>query len=139
MAECIHGLEDELCGACTDKRTSGLGLGGTMAGQSFHLVYAPSLRADTFLHLNRQGEHWKLRWYKSSSRPAVEIAQSGIMTTRRVLNLLKVPFVYEITYPYSSSPGGVSVTDSQYWFDEVAKVNAGHRISARSSTSAIAK
>ena len=99
-----------------------------MAGKSFALIYAPEIREDTFLHLNREGDHWKIRWYSSPSKPAVELAQSGRATTRQVMDLSSVAIVHEIAYPYSSSPGGVSVTKSDYWFDEIAKVNAQHGI-----------
>lgn len=135
MAECIHGLEEELCGACGDKReraNSGMGLGGTMVGKSFALIYAPSIRHDTFLHLNREGFHWKIRWYRSPNEKPFEIAQSGLASTRRVYYLPNIPFVHEITYPYSTSPGGVSVESARYWFDEIARTNAGHAVSARS-------
>lgn len=135
MPDCIHGLEEELCGACGDMRArsnSAMGLGGTMAGKSFALIYAPSIRHDTFLHLNREGFHWKIRWYQSATDKPFEIAQSGIASTRRVYNLNSIPFEHEIAYPYSTSPGGVTIKDSQYWFDEIAKANATHGISATS-------
>jgi hypothetical protein len=95
-----------------------------MAGKSFALVFAPSLRVDTFLHLNREGDHWKFRLYSSPSQPATELAQSGKATTRLVLELRDVEFVHEIAYPYSISPGGVPITNTRYWFDEIAKANA---------------
>lgn len=34
--------------------------------------------------------------------------------------------VYEIEYPYSTSHLGVTGTDSRYWFDATARVNAQH-------------
>lgn len=135
MAECIHGLEEELCGACGDRlerANSRLGLGGTMAGKSFALVFAPSIRHDTFVHLNREGVHWKIRWYRSPNQKPFEIAQSGLASTRRVYDLANVPFVHEIAYPYSTSVGGVSVENAQYWFDEIAKANALHNVSVHS-------
>ena len=52
------------------------------------------------------------------------MAQSGIRTTRRVLDLDTVAIVHEVSYPYSTAPSGVSVKNSQYWFDEIAKVNS---------------
>lgn len=116
MNECIHGLEEDLCGACADGRersNSRMGLGGTMAGKSFALIYAPSIRHDTFLHLNREGFHWKIRWYPSPSKKPFEIAQSGLASTRRVYDLNNVPFVNEISYPYSTQPGGVSIENAQ--------------------------
>jgi hypothetical protein len=99
-----------------------------MAGKSFALVYAPTLRRDTFLHLNREGDHWKLRWYSSPNRPATELAQSGRASTRLALDLRDVDFEHEIAYPYSTSPGGVSVTDFRFWFDEIARINAAYDI-----------
>lgn len=128
MIECIHGLDEHDCDICTgSKRSSGRPT-SSMAGKSFALVFAPSLRADTFLHLNREGDHWKFRWYSSPHLPAVELAQSGVASTRLVLDLASVEFVHEIAYPYSTSGGGVSVTDYRYWFDEIARVNARHNI-----------
>ena len=128
MPECIHGLEENQCGVCGTSARSAKRLEGTMAGKTFALVFAPALREDTFLHLNREGDHWKLRWYRSPNQPAVELAQSGKSSTRLLLELSDVEFVHELSYPYSTSPGGVSVTDSRYWFDEIAKVNAAHDV-----------
>ncbi|MCD2441868.1 hypothetical protein LQ757_06205 [Agromyces sp. SYSU K20354] len=128
MTECIHGLEETQCGVCGTRAPGAGGLEGTMAGKSFALVYAPSLRGDTFLHLNREGDHWKFRWYSSPNRPATELAQSGRASTRLVLDLRGVDFVHEIAYPYSTCPGGVSVTDFRFWFDEIARINAAYGI-----------
>lgn len=128
MTECIHGLEENQCGACGTTARSAGSHEGTMAGKSFALVYAPSLRGDTFLHLNREGDHWKFRWYSTPNRPATELAQSGRASTRLVLDLRDVDFVHEIAYPYSTNPGGVSVTDFRFWFDEIARVNAAYGI-----------
>lgn len=135
MAECIHGLEEELCGACNDKRdraNPGSSRGGMMAGKSFALIYAPSIRHDTFLHLNREGIHWKIRYYPSASDKPVEIAQSGLLSTRRVYDLSEVPFVHELSYPYSTGLGGESVENSRYWFDEISKANSKFNVPASS-------
>ncbi len=105
-----------------------------MVGKSFALVFVPNLRDDTFLHLNREGDHWKFRWYSSPNRPAIELAQSGRATTRRVVALNDVEFVHEIAYPYSTNPGGISITDHRYWFDEIAKMNAKYSIGAQAGT-----
>jgi hypothetical protein len=99
-----------------------------MAGKSFALVFAPSLRNDTFLHLNGEGDHWKFRWYSSPSSRAVELAQSGKATTRLAVEFSDIAIVHEIPYPYSTSPDGVSVERSDYWFDEIAKTNVAHDI-----------
>ena len=123
MTECIHGLEEDFCGVCGRSAQGSSVQTGTMAGKSFALVYAPSLRDDTFLHLNREGDHWKFRWYSSPHREAIVEAQSGKSFTRRVLELNSVELVHEISYPYTTSPGGVSVTDYRYWFNEIAKAN----------------
>jgi hypothetical protein len=128
MPECIHGLEEERCDLCTQRGRVSRGVDGTMAGKSFALVFVPTLRSDTFVHLNREGDHWKFRWYESPSRPATELAQSGKASTRLVLDLDDVEFEHEMSYPYSTSPGGVSITDSRYWFDEIARVNAKYEI-----------
>lgn len=128
MTECIHGLEENQCGGCGASSLRPAGMSGSMVGKSFALVFAPSLRDDTFLHLNREGDHWKFRWYSSPSQPATELAQSGKATTRLRLELSEVEFVHEIAYPYSTSPGGVSIRNSAFWFDEIAKTNASHNI-----------
>ena len=131
MAECIHGFEEESCGDCAARTTAGRESTGTMAGKSFALVFVPGLMKLTFLHLNREGDHWKFRWYASSSRSAIAVAQSGQATTRFHVNLSDLEFMHEIAYPYSTSVGGVSVTDSRYWFDEIAKQNAKYEIPPR--------
>lgn len=128
MTECIHGLVDNQCDVCGTSAPRSAGANGTMAGKSFALVFAPSLRDDTFLHLNREGDHWKFRWYSSPSQPATELAQSGKATTRLQLELSEVEFVHEIAYPYSTSPGGISIRNSAFWFDEIAKTNASFDI-----------
>jgi hypothetical protein len=128
MADCIHGLEEDQCGSCGTRALSADRRKGTMAGKTFALVFAPALRGDTFLHLNREGDHWKFRWYSSPSRPATELAQSGKASTRLQLDLAGVELVHEIAYPHSSSPDGVSVKDFRYWYDEIAKLNAAHDI-----------
>lgn len=128
MPECIHGLEENQCGVCGTSARSAKRLEGTMAGKTFALVFAPALREDTFLHLNREGDHWKFRWYLSPSRPATELAQSGKTSRRLVLDLHDVALVHEIAHPYSTSPEGISVTNFRYWYDEIAKLNAAHDI-----------
>jgi hypothetical protein len=131
MAECIHGFDEDKCGDCATRTAAGHNLTGTMAGKSFALVFVPGLNEFTFLHLNREGDHWKFRWYESSSRPATEVAQSGQATTRYHVSLSDLKFLHEIAYPYSTSVGGVSVKDSRYWFDEIAKQNAKYDIPPR--------
>jgi hypothetical protein len=131
MTECRHGLDQDGCDICTPAAPVARGAGGTRGtwdGKTFALVFAPSLPVDSFLHLNRQGDHWKLRWYKSPSEPADVIDQSGPASTKLNLDLSKVEFQHEIAYPHSTSPGGVTVKDSRYWFVEIAKVNDAHGI-----------
>jgi hypothetical protein len=128
MPECIHGFEEDQCGECAATKRRAAGAEGTMAGKTFALVYAPSLRKDTFLHLNREGDHWKFRWYSSPSRPATELAQSAKASTKLLVELRDVAFEHEISYPYSTDHGGVSITDHQYWFDQIAKVNAEYNV-----------
>lgn len=130
MNECIHGLESDRCETCNSRVPQGHNPNDDWAGKSFALVFAPSLRDDTFLHLNREGDHWKLRWYPSPNRPAVELAQSGKSSTRLLVDLGELQRDVEIPYPYSTSPGGVSIKDSRYWFDEIAKLNTEHGISS---------
>jgi hypothetical protein len=111
----------EFCGGCdeptTPHRASGTGTG---SGKRFALIHAPGLRDDTYLHLNREGETWAIRMYSSPSSPAVELGRSS----RPGVDLAALELADEITYPYSTSPGGVSVEDSRYWFDEIARRNA---------------
>ena len=128
MEDCIHGLEEDQRGTCGTRALSADRREGTMAGKTFALVFAPALRGDTFLHLNREGDHWKFRWYSSPSRLATRLAQSGKASTRLVLDLADVELLHEIAYPYSTSPEGVSVTNSRYWYDETAKLNAAHNL-----------
>jgi len=49
------------------------------------------------------------------------------------LDLDNVEFVHEIAYPYSTRPGGVSIRDSRYWFDEIAKANANNDLAPEST------
>lgn len=95
-------------------------------GKTFALIYAPGVREDTFLHLNREGLRWKVRWYSSPHKPPTALAQSGLATTRQVLDLSSVKICQEISYPYSSAPDGVTVENSQYWFDQVLQTNTKH-------------
>lgn len=129
MTDCIHEFPLDLCAVCSSGSASRRSaVTGTMAGKRFALIYAPSVRDGTFLHLNREGDHWKIRWYASPHKPAVELAQSGVASTRREINLSSVEFVHEVAYPYSTSVGGVPVTNSSYWFGEIARVNAQYGI-----------
>ncbi|MER3388568.1 MAG: hypothetical protein RJQ01_00920 [Microcella sp.] len=41
-----------------------------------------------------------------------------------VLDITKLEIEHELAYPYSTSPSGVTVEDSRYWFDEIAKANS---------------
>jgi hypothetical protein len=132
MTECIHELNAEQCSVCAAKSSiAHEGGASTMAGKSFALIYAPAIRRDTFLHLNREGDHWKIRWYSSPSRPATEVAQSALASRRQVLDLASVEIIHEVAYPYSTSPSGVTVRDSRYWFDEIERTNAEHGISSK--------
>ena len=101
-----------------------------MAGKTFALVFAPSLRGDTFVHLNREGDHWKFRWYSSPDARPTEFAQSGAASIRMASDIRDLQFVHEISSPYSTSPGGVSVLDATYWFNEIAKANDAYGIGA---------
>lgn len=130
VMECIHGLESSRCETCKATTSRGSNPGSEWSGKSFALVYVPSLRRDTLLHLNREGDHWKLRWYNSPSQPAVELAQSGRSSRGLVLDLQAVLRPPQIAYPHSSGAGGVSIKDSRYWFDEIAKMNKEHGIDA---------
>jgi hypothetical protein len=122
MTECIHGLDAKDCGTCNCASNRRDGSDGTMAGKSFALVFAPGLCADSFIHLNREGDHCKFRRYSSPNRPPTELAQSG-KSSRLSIDIKDVRIVHEISYPYSTSLGGVSVADSRYWFGEIEKAN----------------
>jgi len=127
MTECIHGLEAKDCGTCNDASDRRNGSDGSMVGKSFALVFAPGLCADTFIHLNREGDHWKFRRYLSPNRPPTELAQSG-KSSRLSIDIKDVRIVHEISYPYSTSLDGVSVANSRYWFDEIEKANAAMEV-----------
>lgn len=124
MAECRHGMDEASCATCTSPSRSAGAPTGSRAGQSFALIYAPSLNRETFLHLNRQGDSWKIRHYPSPHGAPRELAQAGAKSTRMVLDLDELEIVHEVAYPYSTSPSGVSVEDHRYWFDEIAKTNS---------------
>lgn len=124
MTECRHGFEETECDLClTAARPTGERT-GTREGQSFALIYAPSLDPSTFLHLNRQGDSWKIRRYSSPSRRPEELAQSSEKATRMALDLTTLEIQHELAYPYSTAPSGVTVEDSRYWFDEISKANS---------------
>ena len=124
MAECRHGFDEAECDLCLAAARPASERTGSREGQSFALIYAPSLDAGTFLHLNRQGDSWKIRRYSAASRRPEELAQSGEKTTRMMLDITKLEIEHQIAYPYSTSPSGVTVEDSRYWFDEISKANA---------------
>ena len=128
MNECIHGFELGQCDLCNASRPGVSRISEWGEIQTFSLVYIPSHWPDTFVHLNVQGDHWKLRHYASPHRPAIELAQSGEASTRVVLDLAELVREHEESYPHSRTPTGVAVTDSRYWFDEIQKVNAKHGI-----------
>ena len=123
----------DLCAAAVRHAES---RGGSRSGHSFALIYAPSLHQETFLHLNRQGESWKIRHYHSPHRPAAVVAQAGEKSTRLVIDLARLVIEHEISYPHSLAPTGVSVEDHRYWYDEIAKANARHRIGGAGGYSA---
>ena len=127
ISECIHGLDEERCETCGTRATSTSDQSGTMAGQTFALVYAPSLRAETFIHLNRQGNHWKFRSYPYRNSPPIELAQAGRGSKLPDLVLAEVAILHEIAYPHSSA-GGHSVEDSLFWFEQIEKLNATYSI-----------
>lgn len=135
MSECIHGFEPGQCGTCGEN-SPGVGRATEWGEvQSFSLVYIPSHWPATFVHLNVQGDHWKLRDYQSPHRRPIELAQSGEASTRLVLDLAKLVRVHELSYPHSRTPTGVGVTDSRYWFDEIQKANHSHAIGIPSEAS----
>lgn len=127
VTECIHGFPTDQCATCLGDGGAGRSRGdGSKTGQSFALVYAPGLRQDTFLHLNREGEHWKIRWYPSPTSPPVELAGSAQSSSTYVADLRSVELRHEIWYPTSMASDGVTVKDSRYWFDAIARANAQH-------------
>lgn len=124
MTECRHGFDEAECDLCLTSARPASERTGSREGQTFSLIYAPSLRVHTFLHLNRQGDSWKIRDYTSPQRPADEIAQAGEKSTKLVIDLAQLEIVHEIAYPYSNTPLGVTIENPRYWFDEIAKANA---------------
>ena len=117
---CIHEFEPGLCDVCERPSTGGrASSGASMAGKTFELVHVPAVRDDTYLHLNREGESWALRWYPSPSDAAVELGRSSRGDFDPAFSGVRD----SISYPYSTSPGGVTVKDSRYWFREVAQAN----------------
>lgn len=128
MGECRHGMNEADCGHCSAATRTTAVREGSRAGHSFALIYAPSLNRDTFLHLNRQGDSWKIRHYPSPHHPPTELAQAGAKSTRLVLDLAQLDIEHEIAYPHSLAPTGVSVEDHRNWFDEIAKANGKHGI-----------
>ncbi|MHB9004014.1 MAG: GmrSD restriction endonuclease domain-containing protein, partial [Coriobacteriia bacterium] len=77
-----------------------LRLSSSRSGKSFALVFAPSVRSDTFLHLNREGERWKLREFPGPNEPAIEVAQSGRSSR---LQVVLDPEAIKILIPYPHS------------------------------------
>jgi hypothetical protein len=130
MSECRHGFDEGECDLCITAARPASERAGSREGQTFTLIYAPSLREDTFLHLNQQGDSWKIRHYGSPHRAAEEVAQSSEKRTRRMVDLTTLEIVHQIPYPYSNTPSGVTVEDPRYWFDEIAKANAKHNVGA---------
>lgn len=125
MTDCIHGFPEEQCATCLGENATARGAGnGSMAGQSFALVYAPEVREETFVHLNRQGEHWRMRQDPSPSKPAVEVAGSAPSSLTHEPDLSRLARFHEIPYPTSMAAEGVPETDSRFWFDETARANA---------------
>ena len=125
MTECLHGFDDGQCATCAgDGRRSGPS-SASSTGRTFALVFAPSLRGDTFLHLNRQGDQWKFRWYPAPDAPPVELAQSAPSSGGDPA-LSSIPIQQEIAHPHSSAPEGVGVMDSRYWFDVIERTNREH-------------
>jgi hypothetical protein len=121
MTLCMHELKPDQCDICGNPTPSGrFSTGASMAGKTFELVHIPKLRADTYLHLNREGRTWALRWYRSPNEPAIELGRSSRGDTDPAL----IGICHSISYPYSLASDGVRVTDSRYWFDEIAKVNS---------------
>lgn len=124
MDDCLHGFEHHECADCLGQVSGSQALSdGTKAGQSFSLVYAPAVREDTFVHLNREGEHWKIRWYPSPNAPAIEMAGSA---SKGLADLDALDLLHEIDYPTSASTDGETIKNSRYWFDAIARANAQH-------------
>ena len=126
MTECRHGFQQDECGDCSGSAAQSIraGGGGTTSGNSFALIYAPLLRSDTFLHLNRQADRWKIREYRSPHGSAVVLAQSAPSAASPITELASVRWLHEIAYPHSRTPEGVTVEDARYWFDAIERVNA---------------
>lgn len=126
MTECIHAFPENECADCsgTASRSSRSVSATTTTGNSFALIYAPLFREDTFLHLNRQADRWKIRRYPSPHAPAEVLAQSAPSSVSLVEDLASVDWLHEIAYPHSRTPEGVTVEDCSYWFDAIERANA---------------
>jgi hypothetical protein len=129
VTECIHELQQDLCGTCGVNARRVGDSSRLLAGKSFALIVAPGILEGTFLHLNREGERWKIRWYSSPNRPAVEMEGSGFASKHRVEALDDINILQEIAYPHSTSPSGVPVDNFRFWFDEINRMNAKYDIS----------
>ena len=126
MTECRHGFPENECGDCSGSstRSSRSERTGASAGNSFALIYAPLFREDTFLHLNRQADRWKIRRYPSPHAAAEVLAQSAPSSVSVVEDLGSIGWLHEVAYPHSRTPEGVTVEDSRYWFDAIERANA---------------
>ena len=126
MTECMHDFPENECGDCSGSatRSSRPASTGASTGNSFALIYAPLFRKDTFLHLNRQADRWKIRSFPSPHAPAEVLARSAPSSVSLVEDLASVGWLHEIAYPHSRTPEGVTVEDSRYWFDAIERANA---------------
>ncbi|KQO98525.1 hypothetical protein [Leifsonia sp. Leaf264] len=96
-----------------------------MAGKEFYLVYIPRIREDTFIHLNVEGDTWKLRGYPTPDGPYEVISQTAKSNTKNVIELSEHPRVKQFPYDHSSR-GGESINNNRYWHDEIARRNREH-------------
>ena len=133
MGECIHGFESEQCATCqSTARRASASNSGTMAGHSFALIYAPDLVPGTFVHLNIQGDSWKIRTYPTVEGPYVVVEQAGPRSKRGALDRLEdLRIEIREPYPHTSTGEGESIEDCRYWHNEIVKLNAKHGLANR--------
>lgn len=100
-----------------------------MAGHTFALIYAPNLIPGTFVHLNIQGDSWKIRTYPTPEGPYVVVEQAGPKSKRGALDKLgDLRIEIQEPYPHTSTGAGETVENTRYWHNEIVKLNARYDI-----------
>lgn len=120
--ECIHGLDPHQCGICTQRTSRGRRpLGLATSGRTFALIHAPDLEPITFVHLNVQGDTWKIREYPGPDVSFIERAGSGV-DAGEGHQLRDIRIAIWEPYPHTSTRAGESIENTRYWHDEIQKL-----------------